>query len=76
MDAGEVVAGIPREGDTGSCVLIISAFAVAACGRFSNTVPPGSTSLPKMPSAHIWKSKPKCPAVSGVAALVPPKELV
>ena len=41
-----------------SAVLIMNALAVVMCGRFSNTVPRGSTSLPKMPSDHIWKNRP------------------
>ncbi len=54
-------------------VLMSMALAVAICGRFSNTVAPGATGLPKIPSDHIWKNSPKWPATMGVAPLVPPK---
>ena len=47
----------------------MKARAVDERGRLSKTVVP--VGLPNAPSCHIWKKRPKCPAVSGVAALVP-----
>jgi len=50
------------------------------CGGHMRSVfehsPPGFTGLPKIPSDHIWKNKPTCPATIGVAPLVPPKSEV
>src|SRR5262245_12854013 len=63
--------------ENGYCcaLLISSALIVEACGWRSKTVPPVGF-VPQTFSDHIWTMRPTTPAVSGVAAEVPPKLLV
>ena len=57
---GDVDAGLKVN------ILVFDPDGDARCGRLSNTVPPGSTSLPKMPSVYIWMAIALWPATSAI----------